>query len=375
MVKFLHTSDWHLGMRRHFLSEEAEPRYRQDRLEAVRRIGEIAAEEGCDFVVAAGDLLDSNQVDPRTVARGAEALRSIPVPVYLLPGNHDAADASSMLCSEAFARLRPERVHVLDRPGVVEVAPGVEIVAAPWRTRRPLTDLVREACEGLEPGPVRIALGHGAVDRLSPDADDPAMVEVARAESVIAAGCIHYLALGDRHSVTGVGSSGRIWYAGTPEPTAFDEEAPGEVLVVTLDREEIEVRRRRVGRWAFRRLQAAFTGDDELDAFAGGAGRPPGQGADRPAAHSGGNGNAAGKGASRRHPGGGAARLRRDRHLRGRSELAVVPDDADFADLELAGFAREALDELRAGAEGEGPDAGVARDALGLLVRLAGRGA
>jgi DNA repair exonuclease SbcCD nuclease subunit len=375
MVRFLHTSDWHLGMRRHFLTEEAEPRYRQDRLEAVRRIGEIAAEEGCDFVVAAGDLLDSNQVDPRTVARAAEALRSIPVPVYLLPGNHDAADASSMLCGEAFGRLRPDRVHVLDRPGVVEVVPGVEIVAAPWRTRRPLTDLVRESCEGLEPGPLRIALGHGAVDRLSPDADDPALVEVARAEAVIAAGCIHYLALGDRHSVTEVGGSGRIWYAGTPEPTGFDEEAPGEVLVVTLDRDEIEVRRRRVGRWTFRRLEASFSGDDELDAFAAelhGLSEK-----ERTVLRLTLEGTLTLQGRARLD-----AILEEARHLfagidisEGRSDLAVIPDDSDFADLQLAGFAHEALDELRAGAGGAGPEAGTARDALGLLVRLAGRGA
>jgi len=375
MVTFIHTSDWHLGMRRHFLNEEAEPRYRQDRLEAVRRIGAIASEEGCDFVVASGDLLDSNQVDPRTVARAMEALRSIPVPVYLLPGNHDAADASSMLCSEAFSRMRPSQVHVLDAAGVIEAAPGVEIIAAPWRTRRPLSDLVREACRALEPGPLRIAVGHGAVDRLSPDADDPALIELAHAESVIASGCVHYLALGDRHSVTEVGASGRIWYAGTPEPTGFDEEAPGEVLVVTLSREEVEVRRRRVGRWTFRRMRVAFSGDDELDGFAR---ELEGlQGKERTVLRLTVEGSLTLQGKARFD-----AILDEGRHVfagidisEGRSDLAVIPDDSDFADLDLAGFAREALEELRAGAGGDGPGAGTARDALGLLVRLAGRGA
>ena len=375
MVKFLHTSDWHLGMRRHFLDEEAEPRYRQDRMEAVRRIGEVARGEGCDFVVAAGDLLDSNQVDPRTVARAVEALRSIPVPVYLLPGNHDAADASSMLSGEAFSRIRPPHVHVLDSGGVTEVAPGVEIVAAPWRTRRPLSDLVREACEALEPGPLRIVLGHGAVDRLSPDADDPALIEAARAEAAIDSGCVHYVALGDRHSTTAVGDSGRIWYSGTPEPTGFDEEAPGEVLVVSLDRESIEVERRRVGRWTFRRLRATFSGDDELDGFSEELARLPEK--ERTVVRLTLQGTLTLQGRARLD-----TMLEEARHVfagidvsEGRSELAVIPDDADFADLELVGFAREAVDELRASAEGEGTDAGTARDALGLLVRLAGRGA
>jgi hypothetical protein len=210
---------------------------------------------------------------------------------------------------------------------------------------------------------------------LSPDADDPALVDVGRAEAVIAAGCAHYLALGDRHSVTEVGGSGRIWYAGTPEPTGFDEEAPGEVLVVTLGRDDIEVRRRRVGRWTFRRLRASFTGDDELDAFAAELDGLPDK--ERTVLRLSLEGTLTLQGKARLD-----AILDEARHLfagidvsEGRSDLAVIPDDVDFADLELVGFAREALDELRAGAGGDGPDAATARDALGLLVRLAGRGA
>ena len=60
-----------------------------------------------------------------------------------------------------------------------------------------------------------------------------------------------------------------------------------------------------------------------------------------------------------------AALWRRERT----TDLVVRPEDDDFADLDLAGFARETLEELRARAE-EGEPA--ARDALALLVRLAG---
>jgi DNA repair exonuclease SbcCD nuclease subunit len=373
MLKFLHTGDWHLGMTRHFLNEEAEPRYQQDRLEALRRAGDIAAAEGCAFIVAAGDLFDSNHVDPRTVARTAEMLRAMPVPVYLLPGNHDAADASSVLCGAAFERVRPPHVHVLREPGAVEVAPGVELVAAPWRTRRPLLDLVQEACDALEPGPLRILLGHGAVDVLSPDGDDPALIDVARAEAALAAGRVHYIALGDRHSVTSTGTSGRIWYAGSPEPTAFDEESPGHVLVVTLDRESVHVDRHRVGRWSFRRMPFFFTGDDDLDAFADALHALLDK--ERTVVRLALVGTLTLHGNARLD-----AILEAARHVfagvaisEGRSELAVVPEDSDFEGLQLVGFAREALDDLRATAATAGADAATARDALGLLIRLAGR--
>ncbi|HOB52800.1 MAG TPA: hypothetical protein PK176_11235 [Acidobacteriota bacterium] len=47
MVRFLHTSDWQLGMRRHFLDEGAQERYAQARFDAVRALGRIAAAEEC----------------------------------------------------------------------------------------------------------------------------------------------------------------------------------------------------------------------------------------------------------------------------------------------------------------------------------------
>jgi DNA repair exonuclease SbcCD nuclease subunit len=373
VIRFLHTGDWHLGMRRHFLTDESQPRYRQARLDAVRRMGEIAAAEKCAFMVVAGDVLDSNQVDPRTVALLLDVLRGVPVPVYLLPGNHDAADASSLLSGAAFSVARPAHVHVLAEAARLPVAPGVELVAAPWRTRRPLADLVRRACTGLEPGPLRIVLGHGAVDVLSPDAADPALIEVAAAESAIASGCIHYVALGDRHSVTEVGGTGRIWYAGTPEPTSPDEEGAGDVLVVALDRDTIEVERRRVGTWAFRRLRADFTADDDVATFAATLQSIPDK--ERTVlrlALTGTltiQGNAALEAALATAADTFAGVTLSER----RSDLAVMPAELDFAGLELAGFARAALDELRAGAEGRGAEAAASRDALALMVRLAGR--
>jgi hypothetical protein len=62
-----------------------------------------------------------------------------------------------------------------------------------------------------------------------------------------------------------------------------------------------------------------------------------------------------------------AAIERWERH----TELVVRPDDDDFEDLGLAGFAADAMTALRAEAEGTGSEAEAARDALALLVRFA----
>ncbi|MFH0882358.1 MAG: metallophosphoesterase [bacterium] len=88
MIRFLHTSDWQLGMTRHFLSEGAQERYSQARFDAIRTIGRVAKDEKCQFVLVCGDAFESNQVHRKTVARAMEALKEVSVPVFILPGNH-----------------------------------------------------------------------------------------------------------------------------------------------------------------------------------------------------------------------------------------------------------------------------------------------
>ncbi|MGB6107783.1 MAG: metallophosphoesterase, partial [Mycobacterium sp.] len=139
-MRFLHTADWQLGMTRHFLEGEAQPRYAAARRDAVAALAGVAAETQAEFVVVAGDVFEHNQLAPESVGKSLEAMRGIGVPVYLLPGNHDPLDAASVYTSATFAAQCPENVIVLDRAGPWQVAPGLQIVAAPWRSKRPTTD-------------------------------------------------------------------------------------------------------------------------------------------------------------------------------------------------------------------------------------------
>ena len=223
-MRFLHTADWQLGMTRHFLAGDAQPRYSAARRDAVAGLGALAAEVGAEFVVVAGDVFEHNQLSPQVIGQSLEAMRAIAIPVYLLPGNHDPLDASSVYTSALFGAERPDNVVVLDRPGVHQVRSGLEIVAAPWRSKAPTTDLVAEVLEGLSPGAVtRVLVAHGGVDVLDPDRDKPSLIQLAELDDALGRGAVHYVALGDKHSITQVGNSGRVWYSGSPEVTNFDD--------------------------------------------------------------------------------------------------------------------------------------------------------
>lgn len=279
MVRFLHTADWQIGMTRRHLGEEAQARFAAARIDAIRRIGDLAREQGCDFVVVCGDIFETNQLSRQTVGRALEALASVPVPVYLLPGNHDPLDPLTVYRSPQFVRDRPDNVRVLESAEPVTVSEAVQLIPAPWTGKHPDHDLVGAAVTSAlggigmptvgSTGPLRIVVGHGAVDALDPDRGNRAAIELAPLEQELASGRLHYVALGDRHSRTSVGSSGAIWYSGAPEVTDHRETQPGDVLVVDLEAGRAPVvTPHHVGTWTFRTIRRELSGGADVEALA-----------------------------------------------------------------------------------------------------------
>ncbi len=375
MVRFLHTADWQLGMTRHFLTSDAQALFDAARVDAVRRIGALAVEERCHFVVVCGDVFESNQVGRPVVARALDAMAATPqVTFYLLPGNHDPLDASTVYRSPTFLDKRPANVVVLEDSDPVEVALGVDLIAAPWPTKRPLTDLVTGACDGLAPSEtLRIVAGHGALDSMSPNPNDPALIGLADLESRLSSGVIHYVALGDRHSTTDASAGGRIWYAGAPEPTDYDEIDPGNVLVVELDAGGIQVESRRVGTWTFVNGERELTGGADIDALEEWLSSLDNKERTVLKLSLVGQISLAQKARLDEILDHNSDLLAAVEVWDRRSDLVVLPDDADIDDLGLSGFAQQALGDLRELAE-SGERVIIARDALALLHRLARAG-
>lgn len=376
-VRFLQTSDWQLGMTRHFLRPEAQVRYTAARIDAIGAMARLASERECDFVLVAGDVFESNLIASQTIRRAMQAMLSIPCPVYLLPGNHDPLDAASVYNSPAFTDSCPSNVVVLRQQGPHTVAAGVEVIAAPWATKSVLGDQAAQALAGCEAdGTLRILLAHGILDVLSPDPNDTSLLYVARMEQALAQEVIHHVALGDRHSRLSVGGSGRVWYSGSPEVTSFVEDAPGDVLVVDLDSDGGHfVQAERVGTWSFVDVRRHVDSTDDVDALEMHLAelRP----ADRTVVRTALTGTLALADKARldeilaQADDLFAGRFTWDRH----DDVAVVVDEAELGDLGVGGFAAQVVTELVLTAGGDGPQAVRARDALSLLYRLAGGGA
>ncbi|MGO1949806.1 MAG: metallophosphoesterase family protein [Mycobacteriaceae bacterium] len=283
--RFLHTSDWQLGMDRWFLGEEAGPRYREARLSVIERLLGIADDRGCSAVVVAGDVFDDNLVDPVTWHRAVDILRDAPVPVFLLPGNHDPYDAASVYRSKEFTSLSPT-VQVLSdtEPRPVE-GTTAQIIGAPLLSKYMSNDPVAAAIAetraqdaGADRATVRILVGHGATQSRG-SGEDPSVIDVEAAASACTEGVIDMVALGDTHSVVNLHPSGTVWYSGSPEVTDFREQdgggegRSGHALVVDVTPSEagaaggsdVRVEEVATGSWHFLALSAEINGRDDVD--------------------------------------------------------------------------------------------------------------
>lgn len=388
-MKFLHTADWQLGMTRHFLDEDAQPRYTAARIDVIERLGQCAVANGCEFIVVCGDVFESNHLSPRVIKRSLEAMEQVGLPIYLLPGNHDPLDAGSVYRNPAFKNFRPDNVVVLDGTSVVSfpsaspTAPpsSVELLPAPWFSKHPNRDLVLEtiqrwATEPADSGVARIVVGHGIVDELSPDQDDPALINLRKVEDAVARDLVHFIALGDRHSFTRVGVSGRIYYAGAPEVTDFDDVEIDSGTVATVDLSEPtapEVERQEVGSWRFRTILEHTNNDDDVTRILNLLHEMPNK--DRTVVRIAFTGTLTLAQNARLEAG-----LESMKQVfaaldiwERRMDLAVTVDDVQLEDLGVSGFLASAAQELNAQvAESDEIAAVAAKDALGLLYRLAG---
>lgn len=269
-VQFVHTADWQLGMHRWFLAER-QSSFDDARIDALRRMLDQGRERGAQFVVAAGDVFDSNTVPTGYVVRALDVLGEGKLPVYLLPGNHDLLSSGSVFLSRKFRDYCPDNVHVVADSAPIEVAEGVYLAGVPVRSKfgEPV-DLDAVVAGFPAQAQRRILVLHGGTDSVYSGNDEDGLggadYSCADLERITSAGAVDYIALGDRHSTTDLVAGGRAWYSGAPEVTAFDdkEKDSGNALLVQLSDAGCTVEKVRTGAWKFLRRSEHISSAEDV---------------------------------------------------------------------------------------------------------------
>ncbi|MCS7065156.1 MAG: DNA repair exonuclease [Fimbriimonadales bacterium] len=220
-IRLLHMADVHLGRAFGYLGERADE-HRQRLLRAFEKAIETARLYECHAVLIAGDLFDTPRVARQWVDRVVDLLSAIRLPVLVIPGNHDPAEQHPFQ-----GRTLPPNLRFLPRAERHEL-PALElsVVACPAGTAREWERLLVRELNG---APFQIALLHGSMP--TPDGrGDLTPPMIARSQ-------LDYIALGDWHSPQNFSAGGvACWYSGAPEMILPDQQLPGQVLIVELER-------------------------------------------------------------------------------------------------------------------------------------------
>jgi len=229
MVRFLHTADWQMGMKAAHAGEAAE-RLRQVRLDAARKVVEVARSHQVDFILVAGDTFEDNGVSRVLVQQVADILAGFGGPVYVIAGNHDPLTPGSVWDDPAWQEAG--NIFLLRGPEPITAGPAI-LYPCPAKEKYCRTDPTAWI-DASGRNEVCIGLAHGTLEQVSAEEPDfPIPEDAARLRG------LDYLALGHWHSTLimadGRDGAPRMAYSGTHEPTRFGERQSGNVLVVQIE--------------------------------------------------------------------------------------------------------------------------------------------
>ncbi len=246
-IRFAHMADTHLGAFR-------DPVLRELNLAAFLRALEVVREEGCQFLVVAGDLFDSNLPDMDVVDRAAEGLHQLTeagVRVYVLYGSHDRSLTEKGIVDVLESAGLFINVGTLDLgapgdpgPSLTVDGPTGTVLAAVGGRRLSLERALFEAVDWgpleaeVRDAPLAIFGYHGPVEGMMPE--ELAMVETVDTGRLPRG--FHYYALGHvhHHAVRHVPGGGTAVYPGTTFGGGFTDLADGRekgLVVVDVDDE------------------------------------------------------------------------------------------------------------------------------------------
>ena len=249
MLSFLHSADWQIGKPYARVQDpDKRARLRQVRIEAIGRIGQHLEAQQAAFLLVAGDLFDSPTPSDSDVSAVCQAIGKLPVPVLVIPGNHDHGGHGGVWDSSFFRQEQQRRapnLQVLLERQPVELEEAL-LLPCPLLRRSDSEDptaWVRQLdWRTLPAHKPRILLAHGSVHGfaaadLDADEENPASANNRLNLDAALLEPLDYVALGDWHGLKQVNE--RSWYSGTPEPDRFPRSRDyqgSQVLAVQVER-------------------------------------------------------------------------------------------------------------------------------------------
>ena len=254
MTKLLHAADLHLDSPFSSLSPEQAAQRRQEQRGIVTRLVEAANLHGCDALLLAGDLFDSDNVSADTLDALDRAFSACRCPIFIAPGNHDCCRPGSAYLSGVWQ----ENVHIFRERKISSVtlrAANLRVFGAGFAS--PHEDGLLEGFCAPQDGLVNVMVLHGDPQ----NADSPYNAVTQRQ---IESSGLDYLALGHIHQASGLQRAGETRYAypGCAIGRGFDETGEKGAYLVTLDAGDCRLEFLPLGARKYERLSVDISNAD-----------------------------------------------------------------------------------------------------------------
>ncbi len=254
-VRILHTADIHIDAPLRFLGDKG----KEQRAQIFRTFEAVLnTAKNHDILLIAGDLFDSNFVSQPTLDKVVTGLKSLGIPVVILPGTHDCIGASSIYNREDWKRgenifiFREEKPHSFCFPELDLCIQGKATIKD--SNLSPLAGLVKSPDYQYN-----IAMAHGSVTTHSLILEDTACpINV----NDISDSRMDYIALGHWHSWYQAAEN--ALYPGSPELVKFGQSSTA-IASIKLDDQGCEIERIDIGKRKSLERTISFDSLDSAD--------------------------------------------------------------------------------------------------------------
>ncbi len=252
-MKILHTADIQLGVQFKGLGEKAGLQ-REQLKKTFHKAIEIGVEERVVLVLICGDLFDSNHPAHELVEfmRGEiKYLAENNIQLCVVPGHHDYLDEHGIY---NLVRFDDEfnNVFIFRNPeGAVKEYTNLDLAvfAKPNISNESAKSPFPDVGNLNSPMKYKIFAAHGELKVPGKFDGKHHPIEYSEIEGLEK---IAYVALGHWHSMQDCSSYGNfkmpVWYSGSPELVALDQQGSGNVLIVDIGEEKVQVKSAKIGK-------------------------------------------------------------------------------------------------------------------------------
>jgi DNA repair exonuclease SbcCD nuclease subunit len=270
-LKIFHTADIHIGMKFNGYPGSLRIALRTERIEVIKRMIQVANDEGCQLFVIAGDLFHSvNGIDKSTKEQVLASLEAFKGEcVVVMPGNHDY-DSNMVDLWDSFKKVASKKILFINQEKVYSLEDydlGANIYSAPCHAKHSnKNSLGWIEDEVIDKEKINIGIAHGSLEGISPDPD---MKYYFMTRSELHSLPMDIWLLGHTHvpypSIRKVAGE-RVFNPGTPEPDGLDCKHHGSAWIITIDdNKEIEAHIVDVGGYHFIDQEFKLIKRDDID--------------------------------------------------------------------------------------------------------------